>query len=148
MRLADALDPISILCPALSAADCAPRMQPIIETATLLTESRKHRLRGIERLALQLFDDVDVEASQALTADAGEAVVIGTTSDILIDHVNQHRRAGRDSAGTDYCTNAAHRGARTGRTGRRPGIPESGKPAAHRLIQDSRCLQYAEPVER
>ena len=44
VRLADALDPISILCPAMSASDCAPHMQPIIETATLLTGSRKHAL--------------------------------------------------------------------------------------------------------
>jgi len=44
IRLADALAPISILCPALCAADCAPRMQPIVETAALLTGSSKHTL--------------------------------------------------------------------------------------------------------
>jgi trimethylamine--corrinoid protein Co-methyltransferase len=42
VRVADALDAISILCPALSAADCAPRMQPVVETAALLTGSSKH----------------------------------------------------------------------------------------------------------
>ena len=63
VRLADALDPISILCPALSAADCAPRMQPIIETATLLTGSRKHAL------AMTVVDPVSAETAVQMAAE-------------------------------------------------------------------------------
>jgi len=44
VRLADAVAQISILCPALSAADCAPQLQSIVETAALLTGSSKHAL--------------------------------------------------------------------------------------------------------
>jgi len=63
VRLADALDPISVLCPAMSAADCAPRMQPIIETATLLTGSRKHAL------AMTVVDPVSAEAAVQMAVE-------------------------------------------------------------------------------
>ena len=63
VRLADALGPISILCPALSASDCAPRMQPVVETATLLTGSSKHAL------AMTVVDPVSAEAAVQMAAE-------------------------------------------------------------------------------
>ena len=43
--------------------------------------------RAIERLTLQLFDDVDIEAAASLALDAGDMVVIDTTGDFRLDHV-------------------------------------------------------------
>jgi len=63
VRLADALAQISILCPALSAADCAPHMQPIIETGALLTGSGKHAL------AMTVVDPVSAEAAVEMAAE-------------------------------------------------------------------------------
>jgi trimethylamine--corrinoid protein Co-methyltransferase len=63
VRLADALGPIRVLCPALSATDCAPRMQPLVETATLLTRSRKHAQ------AMTVVDPVSAEAAVQMAAE-------------------------------------------------------------------------------
>jgi trimethylamine--corrinoid protein Co-methyltransferase len=63
VRVADALDSISILCPALSAADCAPRMQPIVETAALLTGSSKHAQ------AMTVVDPASAEAAVQIAAE-------------------------------------------------------------------------------
>ena len=58
-----------------------------VGTATLVNGEIVQNKRVIERLAIQLFDDVDIEASTSLSIDAGGAVVIGTTGDFLIDHI-------------------------------------------------------------
>jgi trimethylamine--corrinoid protein Co-methyltransferase len=63
VRLADALDPISILCPALSAGDCSPRMQPLVETAALLTGSSKHAQ------AMTVVDPASAEAAVQMAAE-------------------------------------------------------------------------------
>jgi trimethylamine--corrinoid protein Co-methyltransferase len=63
VRLADALGPISILCPALSASDCAPRTQPLVETATLLTGSSKHAQ------AMTVVDPASAEAAVQMAAE-------------------------------------------------------------------------------
>jgi len=63
VRLADALGPISILCPALSASDCAPREQPLVETAALLTGSCKHAQ------AMTVVDPASAEAAVQMAAE-------------------------------------------------------------------------------
>ena len=63
VRLADALGPISILCPALCAADCAPPAQPLVETATLLTQSSKHAQ------AMTVVDPASAEAAVQMAAE-------------------------------------------------------------------------------
>jgi trimethylamine--corrinoid protein Co-methyltransferase len=63
VRVADALDPISILWPALSAADCPPRAQRLVETAALLTGSSKHAQ------AMTAVDRVSAEAAVEMAAE-------------------------------------------------------------------------------
>ncbi len=63
VRVADALGSIRVLCPPLSAADCAPRMQPLVETATLLTRSSKHAQ------AMTVVDPVSAEAAVQMAAE-------------------------------------------------------------------------------
>jgi trimethylamine--corrinoid protein Co-methyltransferase len=63
VRLADALGPISILCPAVSAADCAPRVQPLFETAALLTGSSKHAQ------AMTVVDPASAKAAVEMAAE-------------------------------------------------------------------------------
>ena len=55
--------------------------------------------RAVERLTLQLFDDVDIEASESLSIDAGNTVVVDTTGDFLIKHVKADGDARIKAAG-------------------------------------------------